>query len=84
VFDGRRFSHLVLRYKGELVSVLVTEQAGRDIGTTVASEPTTDGLQVATIGNDDSAFVVSSLSEQDVLDVGRAMAQPLARALSGA
>jgi hypothetical protein len=81
VFDGRRFSHLVLRYKGELVSVLVTEQVGRDIGTAVRSQPATDGLHVATIGNDHSVFVVSSLSEQDVLDVGRAIAPPLARAL---
>jgi anti-sigma factor RsiW len=84
VFDGRRFSHLVLRYKGELVSVLITDEAGRDIGTTVESQPVTDGLHVATIGDDNTAFVVSSLSEQDVLDVGRAIAPPLARALSGA
>jgi hypothetical protein len=84
VFDGLRFSHLVLRYKGSLVSVLVTADAGRDIGTTVTGEPATEGLQVATIGNANSAFVVSSLSAEDVLEVGRAMAGPLARALSGA
>jgi anti-sigma factor RsiW len=84
VFDGRRFSHLVLRYKGELVSVLVTEDAGGDAGTAVAARPTTDGLHVAAIGDDDSAFVVSTLDEQDVLDAGRAMAGPLARALSKA
>jgi hypothetical protein len=84
IFNGRRFSHLVLRYKGELVSVLVTAEAGRDIGTAVRSEPATDGLQVAAIGNGDSVFVVSSLGEPDVMAVGRAMAGPLARALSGA
>jgi anti-sigma factor RsiW len=84
VFAGRRFSHLVLRYKGELVSVLVTGEVGRDLDPTVSSQPGIEGLHVATIGDDDAVFVVSSLREEDVQDVGRAIAGPLARALTGA
>jgi hypothetical protein len=83
VFADRRFAHIVLRYKGELVSVLLTEEAETGLSTTVTSAPATGGFRIATIGSDDSVFVVSLLGGDDVLQVARAMANPVAGALAG-
>ena len=82
VFGGRRFSHIVFRYKEQLVSLLVTEHGGDGSGQTPTLAPVTDGLHAVTWrGPQHAVFVVSSLSDDDVQEVARAMAGPLAQAL---
>jgi hypothetical protein len=93
VFDGRRFAHIVLRYKGQAVSLLVADAADQgariwgigpaDDGAAV-SLPVTDGFQVAAFRQSrHMVLVVSSLGQDDVADVARAMAGPVTRALAG-
>lgn len=82
VYDGRRFAHIVLRYHGALVSVLVTpDRLARVPRALVAAE----GTHVSSfrIGRF-AAFVVSSASEEDTHDVAGALAGPLNDALTGA
>jgi len=82
VFDGQRFAHIVLRYRGALVSVLVTpdrlarvpQESQALSGTSVAS------FRVGRF----AAFVVSSSSDEETREIAAAMTGPLARALSGA
>src|SRR5580704_245440 len=93
-FNGERFAHLALRYKDQLVSLLVGEAAESEPGVwhlgpaddgTVSSWPATDGLHVAAFrGSRHVAFVVSALDQTDVEAVGRAMAGPVTRALAQA
>lgn len=91
VFEGRRFAHIVLRYKRELVSVVVTPD-GRWLrnmpgaappgdGQVVALSPV-DGLHVATWrGPDHVVFAISALSDRDLLEVTRSVAAPVGVAL---
>jgi anti-sigma factor RsiW len=80
VYQGRRFGHVVFRYRGTLTSLLVTEGAPpsapeletRDRGPAVASLPAGPFL----------AFVVADLDPQDVLRLARALAQPLSQHLA--
>ncbi|MGE0811891.1 MAG: anti-sigma factor [Vicinamibacterales bacterium] len=92
VFDGRRFVHLVLRYKGELVSLLVTDDPRPAL---VAWGGAADGVAVPTSTGGEyqmasftsgrqAAFVVSTLAEADVMDVARAVAPVVTRAIGGA
>jgi anti-sigma factor RsiW len=88
VFEGRRFAHIVLRYKGQAVSLLVTDErrsmlAMADTG--VSPMPATDGFHVASFhGPRHAVFLVSSLNDDDLQEVARAMAGPVSRALAGA
>jgi hypothetical protein len=92
VFEGRRFSHIVLRYKGAPVSLLVTADTrpGRVLWGALAGAPqtpsvmpVTDGFHVASFsGARHVVFVVSSLNDADVHDVAGAMAVPVSRALA--
>jgi len=92
VYDGRRFAHIVLRYKNELVSLMVTEdqRPGRELfggagSGPPAALPVTDGFHAASFrGANHVVFVVSSLDDADVREVARAMFTPIARALAGA
>ncbi len=92
VFEGRRFAHLVVRYKDEAVSVLVADDDWRtrwgDLTSTAevaAVMPVTQGFHVASFrGPHHAVFVVSSLSDDDVYDVAQAMASPVSRALANA
>ena len=97
VFAGRRFAHIVLRYKEQSVSLLVAadERPGgaflRTVARTVARAddrpsawPVTDGLHVASFRVVRHAvFVVSSLGDADLEEVTRAMAGSVSRALAG-
>jgi anti-sigma factor RsiW len=82
VFDGRRFAHIVLRYRGNVVSVLVTParlasvpQELRSVGDThVAS------LRVGRF----AAFIVSPSSDEETREIAAAVAGPLTQALTGA
>lgn len=88
VFEGQRFTHLVMRYKGEAVSLLIADDRSHGPwgpGDSPAPLPATDGFQVATFrGARRAVFVVSSLAAADVEDVARAMADPVLQALSEA
>lgn len=90
VFEGRRFAHIVLRYKDETVSLLVADLprlrsvVGRT-DVTPSELPVTDGFHVASFGGAGHAvFVVSSLNADDLQEVTRALIGPVSRALAGA
>jgi Putative zinc-finger len=91
VFEGRRFAHIVLRYKHELISVVVTPD-GRWLRHVPGAAPPNDGQFVvlspvdgmhvtAWRGPDHVAFAISALSDGDLLEVTRSMAAPVAVAL---
>jgi anti-sigma factor RsiW len=92
VFNGRRFAHLVLRYKGQTVSLLVTEAADRGAGVwglgpvdegTTSAFPVTDGFHVTAFRRSRHVvFFVSSLGQDDVQEVARAMVAHITRALA--
>ncbi|MEO6238271.1 MAG: hypothetical protein ABIQ52_14835 [Vicinamibacterales bacterium] len=89
VFEGRRFIHIVLGYKDEKVSLLVTDDVRAADGTqpdaSLSSLRATGGFQVASFGREQHAvFVVSSLNATDVREVAQAMIGPVSRALAGA
>jgi anti-sigma factor RsiW len=93
-FGGQRFAHIMLAYRDQVVSVIVSESDNRSVGIwglVPASErasatfPLTDGFHITgfrTSGH--LVFVVSALADGDVHDVAQAMAGPVARALAGA
>jgi len=80
VYQGRRFGHVVFRYRGALTSLLVTdgtpptgpELEPNDVGPAVASLPA--GRFVG--------FIVASLERQQVLDLAQTLAEPLSRHLA--
>ena len=94
VFDGRRFAHLVLRYKNETVSLVIVDDprsaparwAGRlAAGRTPGDVGNADGFRVTSFGTPPHlAFMVSSLSEADMREVTAAMLGPVTRAMTGA
>ena len=81
VYDRRRFAHIVLRYRGTLVSVLVTP----DRFARVPSELTVEGDRVSSFrAGRFAAFVVSSASDAEMREIAAAVAGPLKNALVGA
>jgi len=80
VYQGRRFGHVVFRYRGALTSLLVADSAPpiaaelepNDAGPVVASLPA--GRFVG--------FVVADLDRQDVLYLAQTLAQPLSQHLA--
>jgi anti-sigma factor RsiW len=81
VYDGRRFAHIVLRYRGTLVSVLVTP----DRLAKVPSELAVDGTRVSSFrAGRFAGFVVSSASEAETREIAAAVAGPVKNALAGA
>ncbi len=81
VYGRRRFAHIVLRYRGTLVSVLVTPDRLARIPTELAA----DGTSVSSfrVGRF-AAFVVSSASAAETREIAAAVAGPLKNALAGA
>jgi hypothetical protein len=92
VFAGRRFAHIVLRYKHELISLVVTpdERLLRNLpgasgppgdGSTV-SLPPVDGLHIAAFrGPHHVVFVISALNDDDLREATRSMEPSVSRAL---
>jgi anti-sigma factor RsiW len=81
VYGGRRFAHIVLRYRGTLVSVLVTP----DRLASVPSELAVDGTRVSSFrAGRFAGFVVSSASETETREIAAAVAGPVKSALAGA
>jgi len=81
VYDGRRFAHIVLRYRGALVSVLVTP----DRLARVPSALAVDGTRVSSFrAGRFAAFIVSSASDSETREIAAAVAGPVRSALGGA
>jgi anti-sigma factor RsiW len=80
VYDGRRFGHIVLRFRGSVVSLLVTvgEQPDAPQLETEGSSPAIASLPAGRF----VAFVVSDLGDTDVLRIARTIAKPLAAHLA--
>ena len=85
VFKGRRFGHVILKYRGQLVSVLVTNIEPQDqTGSTEVKEAIADGqlggFQLAHFETTRHAvYVVSDLSEIENLSIARAIEPSLSR-----
>jgi hypothetical protein len=92
VFEGRRFAHIVLRYRGQLVSVLITARddqapATERRGSTpaIASLHRVEGFEAATFNaSKHVVFVVSALDTRDTLAVARTIADSMYQHLAGA
>jgi anti-sigma factor RsiW len=81
IYAGRRFAHIVLRYRGTLVSVLVTP----DRLARVPSALAVDGTRVSSFrAGRFAAFVVSSASETETREIAAAVAGPVKNAVAGA
>jgi hypothetical protein len=91
VYQGRRFAHIVVRYKGALTSLVVTPDdrllrhlpgASAPADGSIVSLAPVDGFQVAAFrGPHHVVFVISSLADDDVRAVAGAMAGPVSRAM---
>lgn len=94
VFEGRRFAHIVLRYRGQLVSVLVaarengwprTSPGHGEAARLVASVHEVEGFHEASFeAPRHVVFVVSALDEADTLAVARTIADSMYQHLAGA
>ena len=92
VFEGRRFAHIVLRYRGQLVSVLVTNRDDRSVAAdargasapAIASLHGVEGFEAATFNAPRHVvFVVSALDARDTVAVARTIADSLYQHLAG-
>jgi hypothetical protein len=89
VYAARRFGHVVLKYQGHVVSLLVTaneESAGAadvaDAVPRVIGRPTT-GLSVVSVnGSRHAVLLVSDLESAELTTLSRAVSLPLARRLA--
>jgi hypothetical protein len=80
VYEGHRFAHVVVRYRGAVTSLLVTRgdaPAEPEIEVRSASS-----VVASLAAGEFVAFVVSELSEDDVLQLARSIAPALDRHLS--
>ena len=90
VFKGRRFGHVILKYHGQLVSVLVTNIETQDhVGSTgvkeAIAEAQLDGFQLAHFETTRHAvYVVSGLSDAENLSIARAIEPSLSQHLRDA
>ena len=80
VYQGRRFGHVVFRYRGALTSLLVTDgvpPAAAEL------EPNDSGLAVASLpAGRFLGFVVADLDRRDVLRLAQILAEPLSQHLA--
>ena len=82
VYEGRRFAHVVFRYSGHIVSLLVTGGT-ESIGSSPEMLPTDGVLQVASFAaGRHLAFVVSDLSADDTSRFADALVGPVAQRLN--
>lgn len=88
VFEGQRFAHIVVRYKGTAVSLLVSDETGSRKGWWLNATPRemspARGFNVASFrGSQHTVFAVSALSTEDLQELARTVAGPIAQALAG-
>ena len=80
VYQGRRFGHVVFRYRGALASLLVTAGAPPAVP---ELEPDEGPLRVASLpAAHYVGFVVTDLDRQQTLRLAQALADPLSRHLA--
>lgn len=93
LYDGRRFAHIVVGYRGQAVSILVSDRGatgsllggGPPLGAGPVDMPVTGGFHVAAFRvSNRLVFVVSSLGQADVREVAGAMVAPVTAAAAGA
>ena len=90
VFKGRRFGHVILRYRSELVSVLVTNIEPQDHNSSkgvkeAVAEAQMDGFQLAHFETARHAvYVVSGLSDAENLSIAQAIEPSVARHIKDA
>jgi len=83
VYQGRRFAHVVLEYRGERVSLMVTA-AGRGVATAPATEARIDGMNVDRFGaGSTDVFVAGDVPSAALAALTDAIAGPLRRELAG-
>lgn len=81
LFEGRWFAHLVLRYDGRLVSVVIGDGHRPWFGPLTQQ---VGGFSVAAFSPSRHAvLVVAALDPQETLELARAVVPPVARALGG-
>jgi hypothetical protein len=90
VYEGRRFAHVVMRYRGELVSLLVTSDEAGPLTRLPSHAP---GETAAPPGSDDVlymhagqhvAFFVTDAGGDVLTEVAQALAADVSRQLAGA
>jgi hypothetical protein len=86
-YGARRFGHVIMEYRGRIVSLLMTENDGRtgnvaqDTIPHVIGRPM-NGLSVVTVnGTRHAILLVSDLDTADLTQLSRAVSMPLARRL---
>ena len=84
VFKGQRFGHVILKYHGQLVSILVMKSESKDQSASVAepliASAQTDGYESAQFQTARHAvFVVSALSDNENLAIAQAIAPSVSR-----
>lgn len=85
-YNGRRFGHVVMRYQGHVVSLLVATPGAdhRDEMTPQWIGQATDGLSVVSVGGSEYAvLMVSDLASDQLRQLSTVIAQPLAQRLQG-
>ena len=82
VYEGRRFAHVVFRYSGHIVSLLVTGDA-ESIGSSPEMLPTDGPLHVASFSaGRHLVFVVSDLPAEDTSRFAQAIVRPVSQRLA--
>ena len=90
VFKGRRFGHVVLKYHGRLISVLVTNIEKQESTTSTGPEQQIassylDGYQLASFATGRHVvYVVSDLNNSENLSIARAVAPSVTRHIENA
>jgi hypothetical protein len=86
-YDGRRFGHIVMKYRGRVVSLLMTGNEGQtgDVGaeaTPYAIGRPVDGLSVVAVnGKHHAIMLVSDLDSAALEQLSQSVSVPLARRL---
>lgn len=82
VYEGRRFAHVVFRYSGHIVSLLITG-GSESIGSSPEILPINGPVQVASFSAARHlAFIVSDLPVQETSRFAQAMVAPISQRLS--
>jgi anti-sigma factor RsiW len=86
IFEGQKFAHVVLRYQGKVVSVLVTERGNKETAANnsqAISCSSADGYQISCFETSrHSVFIVSDLSEQENLTIARQLQSSVVKHLA--
>ena len=85
VFAGRRFAHLVLRYRGQLVSLVIVENEQRGTASdALRHDGRIDAMPTVSFRTARFTVVITGNLENDELtDLGETVGHPVARRLAG-